>query len=87
MTFRKTIITTIRHDDVNGETITIKRRAWQPLRKDGSDAKRAPHMGRQCLSVTSDGSWRYYGREGVLRRERVSAERQSLEERHAWALA
>lgn len=51
---------------------TIIHRAFQPLRKDGSDAKRPARITSQQLHVYPDGSFRYYGREGVLRRERVS---------------
>lgn len=79
MNTRKTIIKTVLHDDVTGEKKTVYRRAFQPVKKDGTDAKRAPRLTRKCLVVYSDGSKRFYGYHGVLSFEKVSAERWDLE--------
>ena len=79
MSERKTLFITTRHDDITGGVKTLIRRAWQPKKKDGTDARRPARLSNQMLVRYPDGSWRYYGREGVLRRERVSAERWSAE--------
>lgn len=79
MNARKTIITTVHHDDVTGGKTTIYRRAFQPIKKDGTDAKRAPRLTSKQLVVYADGSKRFYSYNGVLAFEKVSADRWAKE--------
>ena len=53
----------------------ILRRALQPLKADGADARRQPTPTTAHLVVFPNGDYRYYNRNGVLARQRVSAER------------
>lgn len=47
-------------------------RGYQPLKADGSDAKREPRFSNKQLHIHQDGSYRVYNSNGVLCRERVS---------------
>lgn len=79
MNTRKAIITKTVRDFYTGETTTIHYRAFQPIKKDGTDAKAAPRITSKQLVILPDGSRRFYNSNGVLQFERVTAERFELE--------
>ena len=68
------IIITERHSDR-----TVYRRAWQPLKKDGTPAKRIARRTLKCLIIYDDGSYRFYDATGVLARERIVESRRAAE--------
>ena len=76
---RKTVKTFIRHDYATGNKINVAYRAYQPIKKDGADAKKDARCAQNCLMTYADGSYRYYNKNGVLARENVSAAQREAE--------
>ena len=64
--------------EMSGNTYRLHR-FHQPIKKDGSDAKKQGWLSREHLVVYPDGSYRYYNRNGLLGRDGMKAERREAE--------
>ncbi len=82
---RKAIASFTRRDYVTDGTFIDYHRAFQPVKRNGENAKRQPRVINTLLRVYDDGSRRFY-KNGVLAYERLTDARRDAELDHAEAI-
>ena len=73
--YRKSVIRLSINDEIQPGTRRLFYRAWQRVNKDGTDSKMGAAMTQSCLVVYPDGSRRFFGRDGRLKYEKLTAAR------------